>query len=510
MTAASEQWTITKPALVSRRGVVAAQHVLAARAGVSCLSAGGNAVDAAIATALALQCVEPWMSGLTASGYLLVAGPQLPGVTAVEFSGVAPLALTPDDYPIDPSVPPTFLGFPGVTGNRLVVGWQAVAVPGAVAGLAAAHERWGRLAWPELVAPAIALADGGMAVDWHATLAIAMAMPDLARDTAAAAWLLPGGAPPEPGRRLPLPTLARTLRRLAEDGPADFYEGRLAADWIADARAGGSCLSLDDLAAYRPRIVEATSQTHGGAVLHVVPDVSGGGRLLDAMALVDARLPGSSEPSAILDALADGLDRAFSRHQRRLAGPREGSTTHISVVDATGMMVSLTFTLLNRFGARVVSPSTGLMMNNGLSWFDPRPGRLNSLSPGARALTNMCPTIVTRAGRPILAVGASGGSQIVPAVAQVIALWLQGGLNLEQAMHHPRLDATGGGTVRLDPELPEALKHSLAQRFRTVEVPRTVFPRPFAAPGAVARDPAGINSALADITYPMAGMAEGG
>ena len=502
-----EQWQIRKPAVVTDRGVVTSQHWRAAAAGAEALRNGGNAVDAAVTTALALQCCEPWMSGLAASGYMLVCE-RSGAVMVVEFTGQCPLEVDPDRYLLDPAGGTSFLGLPRVLDDRNVVGWEAACVPGAVAGLSTALDRWGRLGWERALAPAIDMADQGIAVDWHATLAIALAYGDLVRDPAAGLVFLPGGSPPAPGTSLANPALARTLRTLADLGPDAFYKGPIGERLLDDLRAGGSALSEADLTGCRASVHAPEWGTHGAARIAVAPETSGGHRLLDALDGLDGVQP---TPEGFV-AIAAALQSAFARHGERVRSPEPegGSTTQVNAVDADGMLVCLTFTLLNRFGARVMSPSTGILLNNGMAWFDPRPGRRNSLKGGRRAPNNMCPIIAQHEdGAPWFALGASGGNQIVPALTQIAAFLIDAGMDLESAMHHPRIDTGPSTTVRAQPALGDLVLSALRQAYETVEAHPTVFPRLYASPSAIVLTPDGRHHALAEIGYPSAGMAVG-
>jgi gamma-glutamyltranspeptidase / glutathione hydrolase len=503
--AGPETWTVQKPAVWGRNGLVVTQHIGASTVGAQMLAAGGTAVDATIAAAMALQIVEPWMSGLFGCGYLLVQKPGWAVAQVVEFTGLAPRAIDPARYAVAPEGGTDFLGKPRVQGDRNVTGLEAVVTPGAVAGLGVAHQRWGRLGWDRLLAPAIDLARQGQRVDWHTTLAIAIAAADLAKDAGARARFLPGGHPPPPGTMLPTGALADTLALLADEGPEGFYTGRLATRIFSDLAKTECVLSAQDFAAYRPRMHDAETGRHGDMLLHVAPTTSGGPRLLAALA---GYSPTGDTPHDALR-LATSLQRAFTAHRDRLQGlePQGSSTTHLSVVDADGMVVSLTFTLLARFGAKVVLPTTGLLLNNGMAWFDPIEGRANSIAPGARGANNMCPLIgTTPEGHAALALGASGGNQIIPALAQVLTSVLDDGLSLEAALARPRFDIGLGSVVMADDALPEPVVAALATAFTVRHTQRTVYPRPFAAPAGLLRGADGVWEGAADVSYPAAGV----
>jgi gamma-glutamyltranspeptidase / glutathione hydrolase len=512
-----EQWQVHKPAVTGKRGVVASQHWRAAKAGASILEAGGNAVDAAVATALALTSCEPWMCGLGGSGYMLVYHAAEDRAEVVDFPFRVPANIDLGRYPVDPDAEDVLMGFPGVVDERNVKGYEAIAVPGAVDGFSQALERFGTMGWDAVLAPAIDLADQGLPVDWNATLEIGIAMADLARDSGARDLYLPGGMPPAPDTFLPMTNLATTLRALAEKGPRDFYEGGIAERLVADLKAGGSAIGMGDLADYRATIYDATVHEHRGARVHLAGDTTGAPRLIHALKHIERELP-ATIPVGVDTylAFAGALDSAFTEHRRRQGLETDqpnSSTTHLSVIDAGGNMVALTYTLLNRFGGRVVLPATGIAMNNAISYFDPRPGFPNSLEGGKRVMSsNMCPTAVSRGGRPWFAVGASGANRIMPAVFQIAAFLLDCGLGLEEASHLPRIDAPdANGVMRADLALAPEILAALAERYTVEPAQRTVYPNLFACPSAVLHDPeSGLSQGVANPFSPIAGACAAG
>jgi gamma-glutamyltranspeptidase/glutathione hydrolase len=509
MNANVEQWRVRKPAVTSERGVVAAQHWLAARAGAAVLHDGGNAVDAAVATAFALGVVEPWMCGVGGAGYMVVwlAGEQR--AVALDFQGMLPGDIRLDDYPLDPNVPESLMGFPGVADERNVRGHLSILVPGAVAGLAHASRRFGKLGLDRTMAPSLELLERGLPVDWHATLMIALEAPKLAADPAARAWFLPGGHPAGPERHLPNDALLATYRAIAADGPAAMYGGRIGEAMAADLQAGGSRITLDDFRAYEVAEFDALTTTHRGHDVHTAGETSGGPRLNDALAHVGAHLdPARGIGAHAWATYADALNSAFRRHQERLGRtpPDTGCTSHLSAVDAEGNMVALTYTLLNRFGSGVVLPRTGVLMNNSVSYFDPRPGYPTTMAGHLKInASNMCPTVAVKDGAARFAVGASGANHIVPCTFQLTALMLDFGLDLETAFHTPRIDASDRGSIRVDPRMGDDAIRELGERFTLEIAQQLVFPKLYACPAGVARDPAsGLATGIADVSSPVA------
>ena len=493
MNTSVEHWEVIKRSLASEAGVVAAQHNLAARAGASMLEAGGNAIDAAVATAFALSAVEPWMCGLGGSGYMVVWLAAERRGHVLDFQGVLPKAIQSADYPLDLGVPDSIMGFPGIVDRRNEVGYGSITVPGAVRGLSLALERFGKLGLDTVLDPAIQLAERGLPCDWFTTLQTALAMTDLRRDPIARSIYLRDGSPPAPERCLPLGRLGETLKTLANEGPDCFHEGPLAEKIVNDLKAGGSRIDHDDLAAYQVLEHVPLTGLHRGAILHTAGPTSGGPRLIDMLGYIAKTLdPSLGIGAASWKVYADGLNEAWRRHKQKIGRATEvgGCTSHLSVVDAEGNMVALTYTLLNRFGSCVVLPSTGILMNNAVSYFDPRPGFPTSMAGRKRInASNMCPVIATRDGEAIFAIGASGANHIMPATAQIAALMLDFGLTLEEAMNHPRLDASDRGSIRVDPRLGADILETLAQDFELEVAQRLVFPKLYACPSGVSRDP---------------------
>ena len=499
MTEKPERWIVRKPAVTSRDGVVATQHQAASEVGARVLAGGGNAVDAAVAASLALATVEPWMSGLGGGGYMLVR-PAGDGPTwAVSFGMVAPGALDPADYPLTGETGADLFGWPAVKEDRNLRGPLAVAVPGQVAGLALARERFGTWAWSDLVAPACALAERGMEVDWHATVAIAASAPELAQDPGCAAAYHADGFPlatPWTGDapRIRLGRLAETLRRLAEAGPEDFYTGEIARAIGADMAVLGGRLSAADLAAYEATAEEVRPVLYRSARVWAAPGLTAGPTLIDVLNHLAASLdPGAVPDGETYCVYAEALRAAYARRLRSM-GENTGAdpatcTSHLGVADRDGTVVALTQTLLSPFGAKVMLPQTGLLMNNGIMWFDPRPGGPNAIAPGKRPLSNMCPTIAAFADGRHAALGASGGRRILPAVAQLLSFLADFGMSLDDAVHCPRINVDGADLVEADPRLPGDTLAMLEARFPLALRPHGVHPSAYACPNAVVWDP---------------------
>jgi gamma-glutamyltranspeptidase / glutathione hydrolase len=492
-----EQWRIDKPVVRSAGGVVAAQNVRAARVGAAILQDGGNAVDAAVATAFALGVVEPWMSGLGGCGYLLSFQSETADAMAVDFGTAAPRALDPSAFAAVPGgdYDSDLFGWQRVVDDRNVHGPLSIGLPGTVAGFALAHQRFGRLPWRELLQPAIELARIGHRVDWWSTLRIAGEAADLRLYPAAAGIYLPNGLPPvglaDGSPTLGLGALAETLERLATAGPEDFYQGEIARALAGDVAAAGGWLSSDDLADYRALLAAPQTLGRNGAEIHLLQGLNAGPTFAAALAQLPRLAAGAPGAEAFV-ALAQALSAAYQDRFARLGhdGDRAGqaSTTHVSVADRDGNLVALTNTLLSLFGSKVLSPSTGILLNNGIMWFDPLPGRPNSIAAGRRPLSNMCPLVATRGGAPWFALGASGGRRILSAVFQLTAFLVDCGLSPDDAVSHPRLNVDGGRFVEADPRLGRATIEAVAAVLPLQEVEALVQPNHYANPLIAGRE----------------------
>ena len=498
-------WQVRKSVVRARGGVVAAQHRRAAAIGAETLRDGGNAVDAAIATSLALGVLEPWMSGLGGGGCMLI---RLADGTAhaLDCGMMAPRSLDPAAYPLAGGMAGDLFGWPAVVEHRNLHGPLAVALPGLADGLRLAHERFGSMPLRELVAPALALAEEGFAVDWYATQMVAGAAAELRRYPHAAGLWLPTGLPPVPpwtGEtvRLPLPAVAATLRGLADEGLRGFYEGATAAALLADLAELGVPIDAADLAAYRARVTAPLEIGYRSATVLAMPGPFAGGSLARCLELLSAEVLATGADAEAFGSYARALVQAY-RERLDAEDPAPSCTSHLNVVDRHGNLVALTQTLLSTFGSKLLGPRTGLLLNNGIMWFDPQPGRANSLAAGAKPLSNMCPVIGLAEGRRF-ALGASGGRRILPAVLQVASFLLDHRMNLEDAFHQPRLDVSGPDLVTADERLPFAVEPPPGVASR--RLPPQPSPLLFACPTAVLDDTAsGWREGMTEPMHPWA------
>ncbi len=521
-----------KPMVRAGKGAVAAQSRLAAQAGAEILIAGGNAIDAAIATSLALGAVEPWMSGLGGGGYMMVYSAREDRVFAVDYGMVAPQGLDPADYPIVAPVSENgFFGWPMVREDRNLKGPYSIAVPGLVAGLKLAHDRFGSTDWATLFGPARFLAERGLPVDWYGALAILVEARELAEFPETRAVYLADGLPPAPHsdgstRFMPIcrvddgiNRLSRTLGRLAaKDGAESFYRGEIAAMLVRDLAAAGSRMTAADLASYQARLLEPLAIPYRDATVFAVPGLTAGPTLKEVLAdWAGTVTPGSRGPQpADYAAYAAGLDLAYKARLQTMGEPADSTahpacTSHLCVVDGAGNVVSLTQTLLSRFGSKILLPESGILMNNGIMWFDPAPGKPNSLGPGKRPLSNMCPVIARHPKLGRVALGASGGRKIMPAVAQLLSCLIDFGMDLETAFHTPRIDASGEDFLLMDDRIATAAEPLLHRTGAVKNVELLPYPALFANPSAAQilagdGDSSGLTRrAMTDVASPWSG-----
>ena len=513
----TQHWEVSKPAATGRRGMVASQSRDAALAGIAILDAGGNAIDAAVGTAIALATAEPWNSGLGGIGFAMVHRAGQPRAEVVDFGPRAPAKLQPDRFKLTGQTAADLFGWPGVEGDTNVHGPLSFAVPSATAGYAHMHGRWGRLPLSELMAPAIALARRGLSQDWFTTLKIANSAAILRNYAESARIYLPGGLPPvapyqgRPGYfqqgRLP-----DTLEHLSRAGLRDLYEGDVAASIAKDSAALGGVLDGEDLRRCEAQIRDCMEVPFHGHTLQLPGGLTAAPTMARVLDLVPAPWPATPD-AAWFKALAAAMRTAYAERLSGLgdAEPKaaESCTTHLTVVDAEGTMVAMTTTLLSSMGSRVVLPGSGILMNNGVMWFDPRPGQPNSVGPGKRPLTNMLPIILRDGEQPVLAGGASGGRRILAAVTQMLAFTAGFGMDPATAAHHPRIDVSDPETVHADQRLPDDVMAALRAQGPVEDVEHGVLPVNFACPNLiVVKD--GLRTGITDVMSPWsAAIAQG-
>lgn len=514
----TQHWQLTKPAASGKRGMVVSQSRNAAEAGVAVLDAGGNAIDAIVATALSLAAIEPWNSGLGGIGHAVVHRAGEARAETIDFGPTAPAALDPSRFKLTGSVASDLFGWPEVEGDINIHGPLSFVIPSAVAGYAELHQRWGKLPLAEIAQPAIALARRGLPQDWYTTLKIANSAPILRLYPESARIYLRDGLPPVAPYQgglsyFRLGNLPDTLERLAASGWRDFYEGEIAANIVADVKDLGGVLSAQDLRGCKARVSLATEVPWRGRTVQFAGPLTAAPTATDVLRQMKDVSVGKTPDAAWYVALARALKAAYAQRLTSLgdAEPQaaESCTTHITACDADGTMVALTTTLLSSMGSRTVLPKTGILMNNGVMWFDPVPGKPNSIGGGKRPLTNMFPLVLREGTTPFIAAGASGGRRIMAAVLQLVSFVADFGMTPEQAAHQPRIDVSDPDKVTADRRLAPDIIKALQADGPVEVVEHGVLPLNFACPNLIAQA-GGTRTGISDAASPWsAAVAQG-
>jgi gamma-glutamyltranspeptidase / glutathione hydrolase len=473
----------------SKDGLVVCQSALACDAGASVLARGGNAVDAAVATAFALAVTHPSAGNIGGGGFMIVRKPS-GALTAFDYREKAPFKSTSTMY----------LGPDGAIDRSLTAsGYLAPGVPGSVRGLEAAHRKFGKLKWKDVVMPGVSLAEGGfvlspaLAQSLNSELAKSMAR----YPASIAAYGKPGGGEWAAGDRIVLSDLGRTLRAIAVDGPDAFYTGWIADRIAEDMAANGGLITKADLARYKPKTRTPVRGTYRGfEIVSMGPPSSGGVALIEMMNILE---PLGLKAKGLLTAPAlhaqiEAMRRAYLDRARHLGDPdfsriptkrltskayarglaatidanrassstalghdivtraaesESAETTHYSVIDRDGMAVVTTTTLEGGYGSHVVVKGAGFLLNNEMGDFNRKPGetnvtgdigtKANEIAPGKRMLSSMTPTMVIRNGRVVLLTGSPGGRTIMNTVLTVVLGVTEYGLTGRQAVDLPRM-----------------------------------------------------------------------
>ena len=465
----------------TRQAMVVAEEPVATEIGAAVLKSGGNAVDAAVAVGFALAVAFPYAGNIGGGGFMLI---RLADgrTTFLDFRERAPEKATRNMY-LDPA---------GNVTTDSIDGWRASGVPGTVRGLEMAHHKFGRKTWPELLAPAIALAKNGFTVPYSLASSLQDATAKFNKFPESKRVFLNGGAGFEMGAHFSQPDLARTLERISKN-PSDFYEGETAKLIAAGMAANGGLITATDLKNYKVAERQPlTGKYKGYDVITAPPPSSGGIGILQMLGMLEnSGYENSGAGSAAsIHHVAEVMRRYFADRSEyfgdpdffkvpirallnpayiakqkstidpnratpsseigpgKLAGYESSETTHFSIVDKDGNAVAMTYTLNGGYGSHVTVPGTGILLNNEMDDFSAKPGvpnmfkliqgEANAIQPGKRPLSSMTPTILLRDGKPVLVVGGPGGSKIISSVLQVILNVVDFGMNAQDAVDAPR------------------------------------------------------------------------
>ena len=501
-----------KQEAVASGGMVSANHPLASLAGAEILARGGNAVDAAVATAFALTVVEPMMVGICGAGFFVYYDASSGEVTTIDNYSVAPLAATPDMFQPDDASGPM-----ETVGKANMIGHLSVGVPGALKAWCHVLDRFGRMGLETVMEPAVRYAEGGFPASPYLVSEIQEEKENLARDAASAAVFLPQGRQPEPGDLIKNPDYANTLRLIATEGSDVLYRGSLGEALVADMAANGGIVTMEDLAQYQIHPREPVLGNYRGCkIASMGPTSSGGVHIIQALNLLEGfdltgigygtpfyfhlllevlracwadRLAYLGDPETVdvpVDQLtskdyADNrrpeLDlertRSYAAGEPAMVSGESRNTTHLTVADADGNVVTTTQTINQAFGSRVMVPGTGMVLNDCMALFDPHPGTPNSVGPGKRMVSSMSPTIVFRDGAPWFALGTPGGTRIFAVVLQGILNVIDHGMSIQEAVEAPRV-WTQGGEVEMEQGVPGEVRRALESKGHQVNVVTTV------------------------------------
>lgn len=462
-----------------KNGMVVSDHVVASQVGVAILKKGGNAVDAAIATAFALEVTHPEAGNIGGGGFLVFMD-SVGKVTTFDFREKAPLAATPT----------MFLGEDGkIKDNSNHKGLLSVGVPGTVAGLYLAHQRYGKLPWAELVQPSVILAREGFTMTWGLyQAAVKMSARDESYDIMQHYFRDKNGKIVAPGELWKQPVLANTLEAIRDHGRDGFYKGEVAEEIARYMKANGGIITQEDLEKYEAvERVPLRSTFNGYEIYTMPPPSSGGVALIEMMNLLEQAGIDTVEfnSTSYIHLVAEAMRRAFADRAEFLGDPDFNpempidrltskefakarfasldlnkasvsdsskfghpyggdNTTHFSVVDKDGNAVSLTYTLEHSYGAAMGSDKLGFIFNNEMGDFNPIPGVTTStgligsdpnlVAPGKRMLSSMTPTIVAKEGKPYLIIGSPGGRTIINTVFQTVLNVLAYNMRIDRAI----------------------------------------------------------------------------
>ena len=497
------------PIVEGRGGMVVADNPLAARVGAEVLRRGGNAVDAAVATAFALGVVEPEACGLGGGGFMLIYLAKPGKSVEIDYRATAPSAARPDMFVI---------GGPGLYGHwkgpatveeqtalRKTDG-SAVAVPRMLAGMVAALRKYGSMSLTQVLAPAIKLAENGFPVSNTLYKNILNYYPLIVKDPWMAKTFLNNGLPYEPGELMAMPELGWSLRTIATEGPETFYRGALAAAIVKGVQKQGGIISEEDLRNVRASERNPLVGTYHGFRIVTLPPPSSGAILVQILNILEGFNLSGCESAERIHLMAEAYKLAFANRGEYLGDPafvsvpihtliskelgaklraridlrrassnplpislEGGETTHVSVIDREGNMVALTQSLNSFLGAKFIIPGTGILMNNTMADFDPTPGKANSIAPGKEPLSSMSPSFLFQGDEPFLILGSAGAERILAALAEVIVNVVDLQLSLKEAVDAPRFFCYTNG-LYLESRFPQAIIEALKEKGHLVHM----------------------------------------
>ena len=487
---AARTFAATRPVVTCSNGIVAAAHPLASQAGLQILMKGGNAIDAAVATAAVLNVVEPDYSSIAAGGVMMIYD-----------------AATKDMVCINANAPnPAKASMQTLTKDTAQRGFAAGMVPAALKAWCEAIEKYGTMALAEVLAPAIEYAEKGFPITERLSSAIQSNLTLLSIYPTSAAIFLPNGEAPKPGDILVQTDLANTMKRVAQEGPDVFYKGEIADEMAKFFEENGGLITKEDIANYEVEWGEPLHSTYRGYDVYSPGGEFCGALVLEQLNIVepfDLAKMGSDSPDTLhlmIEATKlAGLDRDkyiadpkfvdvpekalvskdYAEAQRvqidmakaadRVVGTdadKYENTTHISVIDKDGNMVAYPTSIGSSFGTGVVIGNTGVFLNNGGGWMEFKEDHINKIEPHKRPMNNISPVFVLKDDKPVLNIGTPGGDAIWQTMFQLVVNVLDFGMDVQTAIEAPRYRtySFGGNDVRLEGRVPEAIRAELQAR----------------------------------------------
>lgn len=491
-------------------GMVAAAHPKASQIGVNILKAGGNAIDAAVAVGFGLGVLEPNASGVGGGGFMMIRLAGKNDIIYIDSRGRAPSAATANMFELDENdkVKPDARGF-----NPVVVGGRSIAVPGEVAGLLAALEKYGTMSRQQVMQPAIDYAENGISVSKVLAGIISENYDVLLNFPASNELYLTDGFPKEVGETIVNADLANSLRLMVKQGPDAFYRGPVAQKIVDAVQADGGLMTLEDLASYEVSFREPiTGSYRGYKIVSASPPSSGGPHvieLLNIMENFDLKKMGLNSAQSI-HAWAEAMKLVYADRSRFMGDSdyvrvpvlgltskqyaRErfalidmnspmtlapagdpwpgdsGSTTHFSVTDAVGNMVAYTKTINHFFASGITVPGTGILLNDQMDDFDKRPGQANSIAGGKKPLSSMSPTLLLKDGEPVLTIGSPGGKRIITTVAFLISNLIDYDMDIQAAINAPRVNNYESGPLKMESRISLDVRKALEQKGHTLVI----------------------------------------
>lgn len=488
-----------------KNGAVSTANPIASKIGLHILEEGGNAVDAAVAIGFALGVVEPNASGIGGGGYMLIHLSDTNEQVFIDFRETAPLQATDNMFEIDEN------GNPVDFSHKQ--GPLAAAIPGEVAGLLTALDNYGTLSRQEVMVPAIEYAEHGVIVSEKLSSILIDNYDKISKNLEASEIYLNNGLPFMPGEKLKNPDLAKTLKTISIEGAESFYKGELSKRIVKGMNALGGLISEEDLANYTVDIKEPIKGTYRGYEIVTSPISSSGGthiievlNIMENFDLSTIQVGSTKYIHAWAQAFKimyndrqkyigdiglsnlpiDGLlskEYAKEQYDRINMDSTEldlqtfdvweynsGSTTHYSIVDKDGNMVSVTKTINSFFGSGVVIPDTGIIMNNEMSDFDLRPNNPNSIKGGKRPISNMSPTFILKEDIPFATLGSPGGMRILSTVALIISNIIDYNMDIQSAIEFPKFNQLEDGNLKIESRISEEIKEELSKLGHVLEM----------------------------------------